>query len=72
MTTTHKLDVMCTDSTACDCPVISGDKACFIVHLLNEFVGATNPVTIELEGEDFTMLVCYITVATLRNYKGGE
>jgi hypothetical protein len=71
-TTTHKLNTICTDSTICNCPIISGDKACSMVHLINEFVSETNPVTIEMSNKDYTDFLVYLALASLRDIKGGE
>ncbi len=71
-TTTHKLNTICTDSTTCHCPVISGDKACSMVHLINEFVSETNPVTIEMSNKDYTEFLVYLALASLRDIQGGE
>jgi hypothetical protein len=71
-TTTQQLNTICTDSTICNCPTISGDKACSMVHLINEFVSETNPVTIEMSNKDYTEFLVYLAIASLRNLKGGE
>lgn len=71
-TTTQQLNTLCTDSTNCHCPTISGDKACSMVHLINEFVSETNPVTIEMNRKDYTEFLVYLALASLRDMNGGE
>jgi hypothetical protein len=71
-TTTEKLNTICTDSTTCHCTIISGDKACSMVHLINEFVSETNPVTVEMSQKDYSAFVLYLAIASLREMKGGE
>jgi hypothetical protein len=43
-----------------------------MVHLINEFVSETNPVTIEMSNKDYTEFLVYLAIASLRNLKGGE
>jgi hypothetical protein len=65
--TNEKLNTICTDSTNCHCPIISGDKACSMVHLINEFVSETNPVTIEMPEQDYKEFMVYLAIASLRD-----
>lgn len=67
---TEKLHTLCTDSTNCQCPIITEDKACSIVTLINEFVHETNPVAITFDkAEDYDKFLAYITLASLRGWK---
>lgn len=67
---TEKLHTICTDSTNCQCPIITEDKACSIVTLINEFVTETNPVAITFDkAEDYDKFLAYITLASLRGWK---
>lgn len=64
---TEKLHTLCTDSTNCQCPIITEDKACSIVTLINEFVHETNPVAITFDKvEDYNAFITYISLASLR------
>jgi hypothetical protein len=64
---TEKLHTLCTDSTNCQCPIITEDKACSIVTLINEFVNETNPVAITFDKvEDYNAFITYISLASLR------
>jgi hypothetical protein len=63
---TEKLHTLCNDSANCNCPIITGDKACSIVTLINEFVSETNPIRFEMSDKDYTDFVLYVALASLR------
>lgn len=62
---TEKLHKLCNDSTTCQCPEISGDKACTIVTLINAFVTETNPVKGQMSDKDYTDFLMYVALAEL-------
>jgi hypothetical protein len=66
---TEKLHTVCRDNANCTCPIITGDKACSIVTLINEFVTETNPVAISfITPLEYNTFVFYCAIASL----GGE
>lgn len=63
---TEKLHTLCEGHTECHCPNITGNKACELVHLANEFVSETNPVSYELTDKDYREFLFYTALASLR------
>lgn len=64
---TEKLHTLCEGHKECACPIITGDKACSIVHLINEFVSETNPVSLSfITRSEYDQFVLYVTLASLR------
>lgn len=67
---TQKLHTLCTDSTTCSCPIITGDKACSIVTLINEFVTDANPVSLSfITRSEYDQFILYCALASLRGWK---
>jgi hypothetical protein len=65
----QKLHTLCEGHAKCSCPIITGDKACAIVTLINEFVSETNPVAISfITRSEYDTFVLYCALASL----GGE
>lgn len=64
---TQKLQTICTSEDNCKCPIITGDKACAIVTLINEFVSETNPVECSfITRTEYDQFVLYCALASLR------
>lgn len=64
---TQKLHTICTSEATCSCPNITGDKACSIVTLINEFVSETNPVSLSfVTHAEYRDFVLYCAIASLR------
>lgn len=61
-----KLHTICADGRGCNCPIITGDKACDLVHLVNAFVTPTNPVSLTMPVKDYTDWLLYVSIASLR------
>ena len=62
----EKLHKLCNGQADCRCPIITGDKACSIVTLVNEFVSETNPVSISfITQAEFGAFVSYCALAEL-------
>lgn len=67
---TEKIQPMHEGFHDCSCPIISGDKACSIVALINEFVSDTNPILCEFQTEqEFSQFVIYCALASLGGAK---
>jgi hypothetical protein len=63
----EKLHTLCNNSENCSCPIITDDKACAIVTLINEFVSETNPVAITfITRDEYDHFVLYCALASLR------
>jgi hypothetical protein len=65
--TNQKLHTLCHGQADCHCPIITGEKACALVALINTFVTETNWVTLELSTKDYTEFRLYVTLASLRD-----
>lgn len=66
---TDQLPTWCEDNTKCHCPKITGNKACVLVMLANEFVSDTNPVSFEMSEKDFSDFRFYLAIASLKERK---
>lgn len=65
--TNQPAQTICSDKATCHCPTITGDKACSIVTLINEFVSETNPVSISFLTEaEYNAFLMYCAIASLR------
>ena len=63
---TQKLHTLCNGNENCHCPIITGDKACSIVTLINEFVSETNPVTLSfITRSEYDQFVLYCALVEL-------
>lgn len=65
--TNQKLHTMCEGHAKCSCPIITGERACMLVALINTFVTETNWVSLELSDKDYTEFLLYVTLASLRD-----
>ena len=63
---TERVTPICDGQTVCNCPTVSGDKACDLFRLANFFLTETNPVSYELSDVDYGALVMYAALASLR------
>jgi hypothetical protein len=64
---TQKIQTMCNGESDCSCPTISGDKACMLARLVNEFVSETNFVECSFETkEEYNAFVMYCALASLK------
>jgi len=62
----QKLHTLCEGHAKCSCPIITGDKACAIVTLINEFVSETNPVAISfITRSEYDDFICYCALVEL-------
>ena len=65
--TNQKLHTLCADHAECRCPIITGERACMLVALINTFVSETNWVSLEMSDKDYTEFRLYVTLASLRD-----
>jgi hypothetical protein len=65
--TNEKLHTMCEGHAECRCPIITGERACMLVALINTFVTETNWVSLEMDSKDYMEFRLYVSLASLRD-----
>ena len=62
----EKLHTLCNGNENCFCPIITGDKACAIITLINEFVSETNPGSISfITRDEYDKFILYCSLVEL-------